>query len=239
MQTEAVEVNETEKDVLREQEHEADEHLVREALQGSEAAFGKLFKRYERRMLRVAHRILRNHEDNEDAVQQAFKHAFVYLGSFQGDSRFSTWLTRITINESLQLLRKRRPGHTSLEGHVTEEGKPQTLDIEDTTATPEEQCSEREMQGILNDAIGELRPLFRKVVEMYELEELTSQKTARVLGLTNSTVKARAFRARRMLRRKLASRLGVEVADSRELGFPSARTSYGNVLGMRVAAGSA
>ena len=81
-------------------------------------AFGALFERYEGKMFQVAMRVLRHHEDAEDAVQQAFKSAFVHLTSFQGQSRFSTWLTRIAINEALMLLRKRRPGHISLEGNV-------------------------------------------------------------------------------------------------------------------------
>ena len=132
-----------------EQGQKLDEDLVHEALRGSDIAFGTLFERYERRMFLIAYRILRNREDAEDAVQQAFKHAFVRLNSFQGDSRFSTWMARITINEALQLLRKRRPGHTSIEGHTGSEGKPGRLEIEDAGATPEEHFNERELCGIL------------------------------------------------------------------------------------------
>ena len=88
-----------------------DEHLVAESLNGSSIAFGDLFVRYARKMFEVAMRVLHHHED---AVQQAFKSAFVHLASFQGESRFSTWLTRITINEAVNLLRKRRPGRPLL-----------------------------------------------------------------------------------------------------------------------------
>jgi DNA-directed RNA polymerase specialized sigma24 family protein len=87
-----------------------DHLLVEEAINGSSAAFGVLFDRYERRVLRVAWRVLRNDEDAEDAAQQAFEHAYVHLRGFQRQSRFSTWLTRIAINDALMLLRKRRPG---------------------------------------------------------------------------------------------------------------------------------
>ncbi len=175
-------------------------------------------------MFLIANRILRNREDAEDAVQQAFKHAFVHLDSFQGDSRFSTWITRIAINEALQLVRKRRPGHTSLEAS-TPEGTAKTIEIEDAAATPEETVNERELHGILNQAIGELRPIFRKVVQLYEIDELSSEKTARRMGLSNSTVKARALRARRLLRRKLAVRLGIRAQQTAALLFASPKRS--------------
>jgi len=205
---------------------DGDGSLVGEARRGSQAAFSKLFERYQKQMLHVATRILRNHEDAEDAVQLAFQHAYTHLNAFEGISRFSTWLTRITINEALQLLRKRRPGHTSLEGHVSEEGETHVLEIADSSATPEEQSNERELNGILNQAIGELRPIFRNVVQMYEMDEQSSEKTAQELGLTNSTVKARAFRARRILQQKVASRLGMAKGAASRLLFSSVRSNY-------------
>lgn len=188
---------------------DADDFLVREALSGSAAAFSRLFERYQKKMFHIANRILRNREDAEDAVQLAFQRAFVHLNAFAGVSRFSTWLTRITINEALQLVRKRRPGYTSLEGPADGEGETRALEIADSSATPEQQSSEGELRGILRQAIGELRPIFRKVVQMYEMDEQSSETTAKALGLTGSTVKARAFRARRILRRKVETRLGL------------------------------
>lgn len=187
-----------------------DDVLVNEAAQGSEAAFEVLFQRYQQKMFHIANRIVRNREDAEDAVQQAFKHAFVHLRAFQGDARFSTWLTRISINEALQLLRKRRPGHTSLENHTAQDGSVAPLEIQDEGATPEENYEQQEMRGILNEAIGELRPILRKVVDLYEIGELHSGEAAQVLGLSNGTVKARAFRARRLLRQKLEVRMRVK-----------------------------
>ena len=213
-----------------------DNWLVREVLAGSHEAFGKLFERYQEKMLNVATRILRNREDAEDAVQQAFQHAYTHLKAFEGVSRFSTWLTRITINEALQLLRKRRPGHTSLEGHVSEEGETHVLEIADSGATPEAQSNQRELRGILNQAIGELRPIFRKVVERYEIDEQTSEATAKQLGLTNSTVKARAFRARRILQRKLTGRLGMAKAAASRLLFSSVEGNYGGMRRARALA---
>ena len=170
-------------------------------------------------MFQVAMRVLRHHEDAEDAVQQAFKSAFAHLTSFQGQSRFSTWLTRITVNEALMLLRKRRPGHISLDGNASVQGEEVGLEIEDRAATPEERCGEQELHGVLNDAIGELKPTYRDVVQLHEIEELTTGKTAKVLGLTGGTVKTRAFRARRALRQRLTERLGLS-------GHKAARSFY-------------
>lgn len=199
-----------------------DAELVRDAAGGSDAAFGILFQRYQSKMYNIANRILHNREDAEDAVQQAFKHAFTHLSSFHGDSRFSTWITRIAINEALQLVRKRRPGHTSLEAS-TPEGTTKPLEIEDAAATPEESCTDKELRDVLHEAIGELQPIFRKVVQLYEIGGLSSQNTARKLGLTNTTVKARAFRARRVLRRKLAMRLGIRTRKAAEFIFGSSK----------------
>ncbi len=207
---------------------EQDELLVADTLNGSPAAFGTLFERYEGKMFQVAMRVVRHHEDAEDAVQQAFKSAFVHLTSFQGQSRFSTWLTRIAINEALMVLRKRRPGHISLEGNSAVQGEEVALEIEDTAATPEERYGEQELRGVLNEVIGELKPAYRKVVQLCEIEELTIGKTAEVLGVTGGTVKSRAFRARHALRQKLTGRLGIHSPRAARSFFLESRGTRGN-----------
>jgi RNA polymerase sigma-70 factor (ECF subfamily) len=189
--------------------HHSDEQLVTETLKGSGTAFGVLFERYERKMFHTTLRVLRHREDAEDAVQQAFQRAFVHLNSFQGDSRFSTWLTRIAINEALMLLRKRRRSNAVSTADAASEDNELTLEIEDEAATPEERCEQTELNRILGDAIGELRPNLRTVVQLREIAEFSTDKTAKTLGITSGTVKARTFRARRVLRDKLAKRLGL------------------------------
>ena len=205
---------------------EADHNLVNLAKQGLQSAFRILFERYERRMLLIAKRILRNQQDAEDSVQQAFIHAFVHLDAFQGDARFSTWLTRITINESLQSLRKRRPNHSSLDQHPAAGGETHPLQIADAAATPEEHSGQREVNGMLHQAIAELKPIFRNVIQMREIAELTSEDTAQLLGVSNGVVKARTFRARRLLRRKLALRLGINRNSSHDFLFAPSRGGH-------------
>lgn len=186
----------------------SDEILVAEAVRGNSAAFETLFERYQQRMFHVALSRLQNAEDAEDAVQQTFQQAFVHLKSFQGQSRFSTWLTRIAINEALMLLRKRRPGHLSIEGHQTVEEESSALEIKDSAVTPEEQYGQKEMRNVLTGAINELRPLLKDVVNLTEIGEVSTRETAEALGVRVGTVKARTFRARRLLRDKIAKRLG-------------------------------
>jgi len=185
-----------------------DEVLVAEAVSGNSAAFETLFERYHQKMFHVALSRLQNAEDAEDAVQQTFQQAFIHLKSFQGQSRFSTWLTRIAINEALMLLRKRRPGHLSIEGHQSVHEESYALEIKDTAVTPEERYGQKEMQNVLSGAINELRPILKTVVKLTEIGEVSTTKAAAALGIRVGTVKARTFRARRLLRDKIAKRLG-------------------------------
>jgi len=185
-----------------------DEALVAEAVRGNSAAFEILFERFQQKMFHVALSRLQNAEDAEDAVQQTFQQAFVHLKSFQGQSRFSTWLTRIAINEALMLLRKRRPGHLSIEGNQSVDEESYALEIKDTAVSPEERYGQKEMQNVLSRAINELRPILKTVVKLTEIGEVSTSKTAEALGIRVGTVKARTFRARRLLRDKIAKRLG-------------------------------
>jgi RNA polymerase sigma-70 factor (ECF subfamily) len=203
-----------------------DEVLVAEAARGNNAAFETLFERYHQKMFRVALSRLQNAEDAEDAVQQTFQQAFIHLKSFQGQSRFSTWLTRIAINEALMLLRKRRPGHLSIEGHQSVDEESYSLEIKDPAVTPEERYGQAEMKSVLVGAINELRPILKTVVNLSEIRELSTSKTAETLGVRVGTVKARTFRARRLLREKIARRLGSRNGKVSASLFSSSRASH-------------
>jgi RNA polymerase sigma-70 factor (ECF subfamily) len=200
-----------------------DETLVAQAVRGSSEAFEILFRRYHQKMFHVALSRLQNTEDAEDAVQLAFQQAFIHLKSFQGQSRFSTWLTRIAINESLMLIRKRRQNHFSIEGHQTVDEESFALEIKDPAATPEEQYGQREIRNVLSGAIDELRPILKTVVKLSEIGELSTTKTAETLGVNVGTVKARTFRARRLLRDKIAKRLGARAGKVAAALFSSSR----------------
>jgi RNA polymerase sigma-70 factor (ECF subfamily) len=182
----------------------SDEHaLVAKAKLGHGDAFGELYNRHQRKAYRTAHRILRNQQDAEDAVQRAFQRALMNLKRFREDSAFSTWLTRIVVNDALMLLRQRRrrePLHENSVEAAQDDGR---TEIADGRPTPEEILCQSERRATVRRAVAQLRESLRVVVLQGELQGLTSAETARRLGLTVSAVKARTFHARRFLRKHL------------------------------------
>jgi len=172
--------------------------LVTQAKSGSSTAFGELYDRYRLKIYRTAFRILRNRQDAEDAVQRSFQRAFTNLCRFREDSTFSTWVTRIAINEALMMLRHRR-ADKAVQGIDDTEGS-SVLNLADKGLTPEQALAENELRAAVIHAISHLRENLRTVVLLRELQGLTSAETARRLGLTVSAVKARTFHARRCLR---------------------------------------
>jgi RNA polymerase sigma-70 factor, ECF subfamily len=181
--------------------------LVARAKSGNEEAFGQLYERHQRKAYCTALRILRNQQDAEDAVQRAFQRALVNLQRFREDSTFSTWLTRIAINEALMLLRERRTREPLHENSVDAAQGAGGVEIADGAPTPEETLWEKERRATLLQAVTHLRENLRVVVLHKELHGLTNAETARRLGLTVSAVKARIFHARRFLRKHLERNL--------------------------------
>ena len=177
----------------------ADEELTATE-RGDELAFETLVKRHERKIFVLALRYTRVREDAEDVVQQTFQKAFVHLQRFEGKSAFSTWLTRVAINEALILLRKRRTMRevpivdSSSSGETTP-----TLELADARPDPEVSCFQTEGARILSSAIGQLKPAMRRAIQLRELRELSVQETAEHMGVSVPAVKANVFRARRKL----------------------------------------
>jgi RNA polymerase sigma-70 factor (ECF subfamily) len=186
---------------------EREETLVAAAKNGNEPAFEILLKRHEQRILALARRYTRAQEDAKDVVQQTFKSAFVHLHSFEWKSSFSTWLTRIAINEALMLQRRRALHEVSVDDSPDREGNARHLEMPDSSPDPEASYARRERVQILTAALGDLKPGLRRAVELRELGELSTSETARRMGLSVAAVKARLFHARRKLRQALANYL--------------------------------
>jgi len=184
--------------------------LVALAKSGRSSAFAELYERHRLKICRCTFRILRNRQDAEDAAQRAFQHAFMNFAKFRGDSPFSTWMTRIAINEALMMLRKQRAiKHISESNSLDDFAAPLGLDLADKRPTPEQILEETERRAVVNQAIARLRKSLRSVVLLHEFQGLTSEQTARRLGLTVSAVKARIFHAKRYLRQHLERKYGV------------------------------
>jgi RNA polymerase sigma-70 factor (ECF subfamily) len=181
-----------------------DEHLlVAAAKQGDTRAFEELVNRYEKKIFRVTMNITRNQEDAEDAMQDAFMKAYSHLKDFSGDSRFYTWLVRIAANEGLMRLRKRRPNVMSLDEPVEGEEDLMPRELQDWGPSPLQRFAQTEMRDILSTAIETLAPDFRTVFVLRDVEELSTEETAKALGISVPAVKSRLLRARLKLREQL------------------------------------
>ncbi len=177
--------------------------LVAAAKAGDPAGFTALVGLYERKIFRLALNITQNREDAEDVMQDAFLKAYEHLDNFQGDSRFYTWLVRIAVNEALMKLRKRRPNQFSLDEPVETDDDFMPREIEDWGPSPEQRYAQTQMREILNEAIAKLEPAFRVVFVLRDVEELSTEETAKLLNLSVPAVKSRLLRARLRLREKL------------------------------------
>lgn len=171
---------------------------------GDSSAFSELVSKYERRVFRLAKNITRNDEDAEDVLQDAFLKAYEHLDRFEGNSKFYTWLVRITVNEALMKLRKRKTDRTvSLDEPVELGDEVMQREIAVWDGTPEQRYAGEEMKKILEDALETLKPDFRTVFTLRDIEELSTEETAEALDISVAAVKSRLLRARLALREKL------------------------------------
>jgi len=186
--------------------------LVHASKNGDVAAFEQLVKRYDRRLLRIALHVTHNREDSQDAVQEAFLKAFQNLGQFRGDSQFSTWLIRITVNQSLMKVRKQRAiREVSLDEDFRAARDMFPIEVIDWAPNPEQLYGTSELRDILIKTIEELRPVLRTVFVLQDIEGLSTNETAEVLNLSQSAVKSRLLRARLQLREHLNQYFGEQL----------------------------
>lgn len=178
--------------------------LVDRAKKGDAAAFTQLVERYERRVYRLARHITQHDEDAEDVLQEVFLKAYTRLDTFEGNSKFYTWLVRIAVNESLMKLRKRRTGKEVSLDEPVETGEEEVVrEIAVWDGTPEQKFSQTELRKILDEAIDSLDPIYRTVFMLRDVEDLSTEETAQALDLSIPAVKSRLLRARLQLREKL------------------------------------
>lgn len=195
--------------------------LLESAKSGDASAFGELSEQCRAPLLRIARRILRDEADAQDSVQDSLLNAFVNLSRFDGRSTFLTWATRITINCCLMRLRSRRKHRERrVEGEVRDE---EYKEIGCATLNPEQAVTRDEEKRLLCLAIDELPEKLRRVVEIKELQDRTLRDTASLLGISVPNAKARLFRAKGLLKRRLSSKLGQR--QSPPAGFDG--TAYG------------
>lgn len=178
--------------------------LVARAQSGDMTAFSELVQHYDRRVFRMAKQITQNDDDAEDVLQETFLKAYTHLGDFHGNSKFYTWLVRIAVNEALMKLRKRRSDRTVPLDEPIDTGEDEVVrEIAVWDQNPEDTYSREELAEVLDQAIQSLKPTYRTVFILRDIEEMSIEETAEALGLSISAVKSRLLRARLQLREKL------------------------------------
>jgi len=165
-----------------------------------EDALEEMFVASRKRFLATAYSILRNREDAEDAVQEAYLSAYRHLRSFEGRSALRTWLTRIVLNAALMMQRKRKPSAVrSLSENGASHDDGWTENIPDSQPDPEMIHAERETLQFIDEKLGKLKPVLRQAFTMTYYDELSGPEACAVLGVSVGTFKARLFRARRQI----------------------------------------
>jgi len=177
-----------------------DEELARRVASGETALFEVLLRRHDQRVYRTVRSILRDEDEVEDAMQQAWIAAYLHLSDFEGAAPFAAWLVRIAANEALQRLRRRGPVVAMPEGAEEERMDPHAED-------PEERASAREAARLVERAVDRLPAHYRSVFVLREVEGLSTNDTATALGIGEDAAKVRLHRARALLRRDLEGAL--------------------------------
>lgn len=213
-------------------ETSSDLDLVHASKKGDVDAFEQLVKRYDQRLFRIAQSVTHNREDSQDAVQEAFLKAFQNLATFREDSQFSTWLFRITINQSLLKLRKQRATkEDSLDEEFQSESGIFPVEVTDWAPNAEQLYWASELREILINRLKEVSPILRIVFVLRDVEGLTIDQTARVLNVSQTAVKARLWRARLQLREGLTKYFSKRPHRPQAQLFSSGRQT-GRILGL-------
>lgn len=185
-----------------------DAELVRQTLCGNTAAYNGLVQRYQRPVYNLAYRMLGNAEDAGDLVQETFLRAYGALASFRQDASFLTWLYKIASNLCIDQLRSRKSKSALSLNVELDEGREPSADARD--CGPEDRAMRGAVQDVVQHAVMNLPERYRVVVVMRHLQDMSVEEIARVLDLPTGTVKTHLFRAREMLRGRLAPVLEME-----------------------------
>ncbi len=193
-----------------------DESLVNCARAGDPNAFRTLMQRHNRRLYRVARGVVGSDLEAEDVVQEAYGRAFAHLDGFRGEARFSTWLTRIVLNEALGRIRRRRQIVELSVLDRMEEGQSRILMFPTSSphSNPEAEAARSQLRVLLERAVDELPEAFRCVFIMRDVEDMSIEETAAHLGVRPETVKTRLHRARRLLRSALDAQVSSVLKDT-------------------------
>ena len=183
----------------------SEQELLERCRKGNVEAFEQLIEAYQGKILNYCFRMLGNRSDAEDAAQEVFVKVYRFIGSFTGQSSFSTWLYKVASNVCFDILRKRkRRGGESLSlQQYTAEGEEFDLPLEDDSYSPDRSFQRTEAQRVLKEALDKLSPEHRRVIILRDIEGLSYEEIAGIVGTAAGTVKSRINRARQILQKLL------------------------------------
>ncbi len=181
--------------------------LIERAVRGDQKAYAEILDEYRGRIYNLIYRMVRHREEAEDLVQEAFVKAFASLPSFNADYAFSTWLYKIAINNCIDHLRRKKLKTYSMDKPVQSQDGEFSREFPDVSMSPDKPLLARERTRLIEKAIDELPEKYRIVIILRHSEERSYDEIAQMLGLPLGTVKARIFRAREMLKKKLKDQL--------------------------------
>jgi RNA polymerase sigma-70 factor (ECF subfamily) len=187
-----------------------DERLVDETLAGDRDAFGALVLRHQRGLVSYIYRLVGSRDVATDLSQEVFLKVFVSLESFDPRYRFTTWLYRIASNSAIDHLRRKQPRMMSLSQPVTSDEVAAPPALAGTDPSPHDVLRGRELESRIGEAIGELPTAYRQLILLRHRQNCRYDEIARITRLPLGTVKNRIFRAREILRARLADMLGPE-----------------------------
>jgi RNA polymerase sigma-70 factor (ECF subfamily) len=183
-----------------------DDEIVARVCAGEASLFELVMRRYNARIFRAVRAIVRDNDEAEDVMQQAYVNAYVHLAAFEGRASLSTWLTRIAVHEALARARQSKKWSRFDDDDSTE--YPAMTTMSQPARNPEKSAGDRELLGVLEDAIDALPGVFRAVFVLRVLEEMSAVETGQALDIPEETVKTRLFRARGLLKDALMERAG-------------------------------
>ena len=188
-----------------------DEELVRRILEGEPSLFEILMRRYNQRLFRVARSVLKDDDEAEDVMQQAYVNAYQHLAQFAGQARFGTWLTKIAFHEALARAR-RRARYQEVQDMSEKEERPHER-LASRELSPEHQALSGELREVLEASLDGIPELYRSVFVLREVEGLNTSEAAECLGVSEDVIKTRLHRARSLLRSELFERAGLASAE--------------------------
>ena len=188
----------------------SDQEIVSRVLAGETALYELIMRRYNQRLYRAVRAILRDENETEDVMQDAYVRAYQHLNQFAGRSQFSTWLTRIAVHEAFARLRQR--GHMTQLDEVSLEAD--TSMLYSKSENPEQYASKTELGKLLEEAILNLPEQFRSVVMLRDVEEMCTAETADALEISQENVKTRLHRGHALLRKELLARVSSNASSA-------------------------